>query len=169
MRRRRRAISISSSRQASEGRGEGRFLQREPLDLARTRPSPAARQRGRHSPHHTYPQPSITRRIAIEALQKAGIAWRIVCTCNSLSGLIAAAAAGMGVLVQPVAMAPAGLLRWKCRNFPRLRRWNSSSCRPRGVDQKIVRLCGERWRRGLAVQRCNWKMTLSGRNIAHQA
>ncbi len=37
------------------------------------------------------------------------MAWRIVCTCGSLSGLTAAARAGMGILVQPRSMAPAGL------------------------------------------------------------
>lgn len=56
-----------------------------------------------------FPQPSITRSIAIEALNAGRIPFRIVCTCGSLSGLTAAARAGMGVLVQPRSMAPAGL------------------------------------------------------------
>jgi DNA-binding transcriptional LysR family regulator len=47
--------------------------------------------------------------VAQEALDRKGIAWRIVCTCGSLSGLVAAAQAGMGVLVQPRSMTPAAL------------------------------------------------------------
>ncbi len=56
-----------------------------------------------------FPTPSITRKIAQDALDRHKILWRIVCTCASLSGLTAAARAGMGVLVQPRSMAPDGL------------------------------------------------------------
>lgn len=56
-----------------------------------------------------FPPPSVTRSIALEVLERHGMAWRIVCTCGSLSGLTAAARAGMGVLVQPQSMSPAGL------------------------------------------------------------
>ena len=34
-----------------------------------------------------YPPPSISRAIALEALERAGRSWRIVCTSGSLSGL----------------------------------------------------------------------------------
>ncbi len=34
-----------------------------------------------------FPPPSVTRAIALEALGRHGVAWRIVCTCGSLSGL----------------------------------------------------------------------------------
>lgn len=115
----------------------GRFLQREPLTwLGRDRHLQL--DSGAAVPLITYPQPSITRRIAIEALQKAGIAWRIVCTCNSLSGLTAAAAAGMGVLVQPVAMAPAGLVEVEVPQLPALEAVEFVLVPSRGVDPKIV-------------------------------
>ena len=56
-----------------------------------------------------FPAPSVTRSIALEVLERHRMPWRIVCTCGSLSGLTAAARAGMGVLVQPQSMSPAGL------------------------------------------------------------
>lgn len=56
-----------------------------------------------------FPPPSLTRTLLMEALERAGQAWRIVCSCQSLSGLTAAARAGMGVLVQPRNLAPSGL------------------------------------------------------------
>lgn len=56
-----------------------------------------------------FPPPSLTRTLLMEALERAGQHWRIVCSCQSLSGLTAAARAGMGVLVQPRNLAPSGL------------------------------------------------------------
>lgn len=56
-----------------------------------------------------FPPPSLTRTLLMEALERAGHSWRIVCSCQSLSGLTAAARAGMGVLVQPRSLAPTGL------------------------------------------------------------
>lgn len=86
----------------------GHFLYREPLVwLARDPDAVLARDSA--LPLIAFPPPSITRKAAQEALDCAGVAWRIVCTCGSLSGLTAAARAGMGVLVQPRSMAPSGL------------------------------------------------------------
>ncbi len=56
-----------------------------------------------------YPQPSMSRAMAIEALDKAGLAWRIVCSCDGLMGLRAAALGGYGLMVQPQSMIPVGL------------------------------------------------------------
>ena len=44
-----------------------------------------------------YTPPSITRTAALETLERAGRPWRIVCSSGSLSGLRAAALAGLGV------------------------------------------------------------------------
>jgi DNA-binding transcriptional LysR family regulator len=62
-----------------------------------------------------YPPPSITRALAISALEEAGRSWRVACTSGSLNGLRAAAEAGLGVaphsgrLVPPdLAILPAG-------------------------------------------------------------
>ncbi len=56
-----------------------------------------------------FPPPSITRAMAIEALDRAGVPWRIVCTCGGLVGLRAATLAGFGLMVQPQSMVPPGL------------------------------------------------------------
>ncbi len=45
-----------------------------------------------------FPPPAITRARALEVLEEHGRAWRIACTSTSLSGLVAAARAGLGVM-----------------------------------------------------------------------
>jgi DNA-binding transcriptional LysR family regulator len=56
-----------------------------------------------------YPPPSVTREIALAALERRGRPWRIVCTSGSLSGLRAAALAGLGVTVVAAGLIPHGL------------------------------------------------------------
>jgi DNA-binding transcriptional LysR family regulator len=53
--------------------------------------------------------PCLMRAAAIEALDRAGIPWRIAFTSHSLSGIWAAVAAGLGVTVRTEAGAPAGV------------------------------------------------------------
>lgn len=56
-----------------------------------------------------YSPPSITREIALAALERSGRPWRVVCTSGSLSGLRTAALAGLGITVVPQGLIPAGL------------------------------------------------------------
>jgi DNA-binding transcriptional LysR family regulator len=56
-----------------------------------------------------YTPPSITRTAALETLERAGRPWRIVCSSGSLSGLRAAALAGLGVTVSARGLMPEGL------------------------------------------------------------
>lgn len=56
-----------------------------------------------------YPPPSITRSIAIGVLDAAGRPWRAACTSGSLSGIHAAAMAGLGVAVHAPRLLPPGL------------------------------------------------------------
>ncbi|MFE7773454.1 LysR substrate-binding domain-containing protein [Streptomyces sp. NPDC057445] len=56
-----------------------------------------------------FPPPGITRARALEVLEAHGRAWRIVCTSASLSGLIAAARAGLGVMAHTRGLVPPGL------------------------------------------------------------
>ncbi|MCF3962578.1 LysR substrate-binding domain-containing protein [Streptomyces fuscigenes] len=56
-----------------------------------------------------YPPPGITRARALGALEGAGRAWRVACTSSSLSGLIAAARAGLGVMAHTRGLIPPGL------------------------------------------------------------
>ena len=57
-----------------------------------------------------YTPPSITRAAALETLERAGRPWRIVCSSGSLSGLRAAALAGLGVTVHARGLMPDGLV-----------------------------------------------------------
>jgi DNA-binding transcriptional LysR family regulator len=56
-----------------------------------------------------YPPPSITRGLAIAALEEAGRSWRVACTSGSLSGVRAAAEAGLGVAPHSGRLVPPGL------------------------------------------------------------
>ena len=56
-----------------------------------------------------YRPPSITRSIATAALAQAEIGWRLACTSDSLSGLVAAVQAGLGVTVIAKGLIPSGL------------------------------------------------------------
>ncbi|HET6857347.1 MAG TPA: LysR substrate-binding domain-containing protein [Streptomyces sp.] len=56
-----------------------------------------------------FPPPGITRARALEVLEEHGRAWRIACTSGSLSGLIAAARAGLGVMAHTRDLIPPGL------------------------------------------------------------
>lgn len=57
-----------------------------------------------------FPPPGITRARALEVLEADGRAWRIACTSTSLSGLIAAARAGLGVMAHTRGLVPPGLV-----------------------------------------------------------
>ena len=56
-----------------------------------------------------YPPPSITRALAVEALEGAGRSWRVACTSGSLTGLRAAAEAGLGIAPHSTRLLPTGL------------------------------------------------------------
>lgn len=58
----------------------------------------------------SYPAPSISRARAVEALESAGRSWHVTCTSGSLSGLRAAALAGLGVVAHSAALAPSDLV-----------------------------------------------------------
>jgi DNA-binding transcriptional LysR family regulator len=57
-----------------------------------------------------YPPPSITRPMALTALERAAIPWRIFCTSDSLSGPATAARAGLGVMAHSRTFIPENLV-----------------------------------------------------------
>lgn len=68
-----------------------------------------------------YPPPSISRVMALAALEQAKIPWRIACTSGSLSGLVAAAQAGLGLMAHSRKLIPKGLVECPpSRHIPRL-------------------------------------------------
>jgi DNA-binding transcriptional LysR family regulator len=56
-----------------------------------------------------YPAPSMSRQVAVTALEAAGRAWRMVCSSKSLNGVQAAALAGLGVFAHAESLIPPGL------------------------------------------------------------
>lgn len=91
----------------------------------------------------TFPAPSVTRSAAIDILNRHGVAWRIVCTCGSLSGLKAAAVAGMGVMVQPKSMIPGGLVELRDMPLPVLDDVEFVLVSRRGADASLVAALSE--------------------------
>jgi DNA-binding transcriptional LysR family regulator len=89
------------------GEDRGRLVRREQLVWVGS--DAVLAEAERPLPLILYPPPSISRAIALEALERAGRSWRIVCTSSSFSGLNAAALAGLGVTVQADGFAPTGL------------------------------------------------------------
>ncbi len=70
-----------------------------------------------------YPPPSITRAMCLDALEQAGRSWRVACTSGSLSGLRAAAMAGLGVTAHSNRLVPPGLVALPpSRHLPELGR-----------------------------------------------
>lgn len=66
------------------------------------------------------PQPCVYRAAAINALQSAGRAWRLVFSSPSYAGTVAAVKAGMGISVMPNTMIPEGLHVIEQSLLPRL-------------------------------------------------
>ena len=93
---------VFAKRRRSVGRGE--LVARRRLSWVA---APGFRvEPGQPVPLLSYAPPSITRDLAIEALDKAGLSWRVVCTSGSFSGLMAAALGGLGVTAQNESLVP---------------------------------------------------------------
>jgi DNA-binding transcriptional LysR family regulator len=119
------------------GDTRGRLIYREPLVWLARDPDRFAASAG-PLPLIAFPPPSVTRSVALEALRRQRVPWRIVCTCGSLSGLTAAARAGMGVLVQPRSMAPPGLAAIAPGWLPALEDVEFVLVPRKGADQLLV-------------------------------
>ncbi len=57
-----------------------------------------------------YQAPSLSRTVAIKALEDAGRTWRITCNVREINGVLAALRAGMGIAVLPQTMIPDDLV-----------------------------------------------------------
>jgi DNA-binding transcriptional LysR family regulator len=119
------------------GDPHGQLVYREPLVWLARDPSRLPDE-SKAVPLIAFPPPSITRRIALETLDRNHIPWRIVCTCSSLSGLTAAARAGMGVLVQPRGMAPTGLQEVPVGRLPMLEAVEFVLMPRKGADRTLI-------------------------------
>jgi DNA-binding transcriptional LysR family regulator len=66
---------------------------------------------GQPVPLIAYQDPSISRQMAIDALEGAGRTWRITCNTREVNGVLAAVRAGLGVAVFPRTLIPADLVK----------------------------------------------------------
>lgn len=58
-----------------------------------------------------YQAPSLSRQLAIEALESAGRTWRITCNTRDVNGMLAAVRAGIGVAPFPHSLIPSDLVK----------------------------------------------------------
>lgn len=121
------------------GDSRGRLVYREPLVWLARDPEHVLSLVA--LPLIAFPAPSVTRSIALEVLERHRMPWRIVCTCGSLSGLTAAARAGMGVLVQPQSMSPPGLK--EIGSLPQLEDVEFVLIPSKGADKALVSALSE--------------------------
>ncbi|MBF6330987.1 LysR substrate-binding domain-containing protein [Nocardia transvalensis] len=68
----------------------------------------------------TFPPPSLTRHVALRALEREGRTWRIACVSDSQLGLRAAVLAGLGVIVHAESLLPPGLFPVEDARLPEL-------------------------------------------------
>ena len=123
------------------GDSRGRLVYREPLVWLARDPEHVLSLAA--LPLIAFPPPSVTRSIALEVLERHRMPWRIVCTCGSLSGLTAAARAGMGVLVQPQSMSPPGLKEIPSGRLPPLEDVEFVLIPSKGADRALVSALSE--------------------------
>jgi DNA-binding transcriptional LysR family regulator len=64
---------------------------------------------GPHVPLIAYQAPSLSRTVAISALESAGRTWRITCNVREINGVLAAARAGIGIAAFPQSLIPSDL------------------------------------------------------------
>jgi DNA-binding transcriptional LysR family regulator len=68
----------------------------------------------------TYPPPSLTRHVALRALEREQRTWRIACVSDSQLGLQAAVLAGLGIVPHAETLLPQGLHRVDDDRLPQL-------------------------------------------------
>lgn len=92
----------------------------EPLEWVGKGDSVLFHDRGDPLPLVLSPEPCVYRAKALEALEKAGIRWKIVFISPSYAGIVAAVNAGMGITTLPRTMIPSGLQLLKDPRLPSL-------------------------------------------------
>jgi DNA-binding transcriptional LysR family regulator len=90
------------------GQGEGTLVRSDSMvwvGLEKTTIEP-----GLPVPLIAYQDPSLSRQLAIDALEQSGRTWRITCSTREVNGVLAAVRAGLGVAVFPRSLIPADLV-----------------------------------------------------------
>ena len=90
------------------GDGPGRLIRRDRLVWAA---APGTRlAAGRPVPLIVYQAPSISRSAGVQALERAGLAYRLTCTVRGVLGVVAAARAGLGLAIFARSLVPDDLV-----------------------------------------------------------
>jgi DNA-binding transcriptional LysR family regulator len=87
----------------------GRLVQRDRLAWAGHKSLQL--DRGQPVPLISYQAPSLTRMLAIRALESVGRTWRITCNVREVNGVLAAARAGIGIAPFPQTLIPPDLVQ----------------------------------------------------------
>ncbi|MBT1001456.1 LysR family transcriptional regulator [Paenarthrobacter sp. DKR-5] len=90
------------------GDGEGTLVKRD--SLVWVGQEKTVLEPGSPVPLISYPAPSPSRQMAIEALERAGRTWRITCNVREVNGILAAVRAGIGVAVFSQSLIPDDLV-----------------------------------------------------------
>ncbi len=97
--------------------------------------------RGETIPLALFEAPCVFRQPGVEALERAGQSWRLAFTSPSLSGLWAAAAAGLGITVRTPLGLPAPLVALdRSSGLPKLPQIGLSLCATENPPQAVARL-----------------------------
>jgi DNA-binding transcriptional LysR family regulator len=100
-------LDIAFLKQAP-GETRGRLVRRDRLTWAA---APGTRvETGRPVPLVVYQAPSISRSLGVQALERAGLAYRVTCTVRSVLGLVAATRAGLGLAIFARSLVPDDLV-----------------------------------------------------------
>jgi DNA-binding transcriptional LysR family regulator len=89
------------------GTGLGRLVRRDRMVWVGHRT--LSLEPGQHVPLIAYQAPSLSRTVAISALESAGRTWRITCNVREINGVLAAARAGIGIAAFPQSLIPPDL------------------------------------------------------------
>lgn len=89
------------------GTGVGRLVRRDRMVWVGHRT--LSLEPGQHVPLIAYQAPSLSRTVAIRALESAGRTWRITCNVREINGVLAAARAGIGIAAFPQSLIPPDL------------------------------------------------------------
>jgi DNA-binding transcriptional LysR family regulator len=100
-------LDIAFLKQAP-GETGGRLVRRDRLTWAA---APGTQfEAGRPVPLVVYQAPSISRSLGVQALERAGLAYRVTCTVRSVLGLVAATRAGLGLAIFARSLVPDDLV-----------------------------------------------------------
>ncbi len=86
------------------GESRGTLVQRERMVWVGT--AATSLDPSRPLPLVVYPAPALSRTVMLDALDRAGVAYRSACLCRGVNGLIAAVAAGIGVSAMARSLVP---------------------------------------------------------------